>query len=221
MMMQSTILEQLSDAVMKFDDDKVQELCEKALAEGYDPIDLITNGLIPGMDMVGDLFEKGEYFLPELLLGGEAFNSGFRVLKPQIVGEGLVRKGTVVLGTVQGDMHDIGKNLVKLMLESGGYTVHDLGKDVPVEKFVEVQARTNAELVAMSSLITGTLPPMRDAIRALKQKEPNVAIIVGGASVNAEIAEQFGADGYAETAVGGVKVANELVSKVKEARQSA
>jgi corrinoid protein of di/trimethylamine methyltransferase len=221
MMMQSTILEQLRDAVTEFQEDKVQELCEKALAEGYDPVDLITNGLIPGIDAVGDLYEKGEYFLPELLLGGEAFNSGFEILKPRIVGEGLEKKGTVVLGTIEGDQHDIGKNLVKLMLETGGYTVHDLGKDVPVEKFVEEQARTNAELVAISSLITGTLPPMKDAIRELKQKDSSVALIVGGASVRAEIAEQFGADGYAETAVGGVKVANELVPKVKEARQSA
>lgn len=155
------ILAKLSEAVVEFDDEVAEEWSQIAINEGIDAYDAIIGGLAAGMERVGQLYECKEYFVPELLLCADALNAGLDVLKPHIENTSVSETGTVILGSVQGDIHDIGKNIVKLMLEVGGLKVVDLGKDVPPEKFVEAQEESNADIVALSAMMTTTMMGMK------------------------------------------------------------
>jgi corrinoid protein of di/trimethylamine methyltransferase len=210
------ILKGLSDAVVEYEDDKAREWANKALDEGMDAFDAIMNGLAAGMEIVGNLYDKQEYFVPELLMCADSLYAGMDILKPHINKDQVAQRGQVVIGTVQGDVHDIGKNIIKLMFDVGGFTVHDLGRDVPLESFVEEQLRTDSEIVAMSAMMTTTMMGMRKVIDMIKEKNPNVAIMLGGAPVTKDVADLFGADGYAESAGNAVQEAIKMISRLRE-----
>ena len=212
------LLKALSDAVVDMDEDKTGELAQKVLDEGLNAYDAVMNGLAAGMEIVGDLYDKHEYFVPELLLCADALYAGLDILKPHIKPEDLGEsaRGQVVIGTVQGDVHDIGKNIIKMMFEVGGFTVHDLGRDVPLEKFVEEQMRTDSEIVALSAMMTTTMMGMKKVVEMIKEKNPNVAIMLGGAPVTKDVSELFGADGYADSAGNAVQEAIKMISRLRE-----
>jgi corrinoid protein of di/trimethylamine methyltransferase len=210
------ILKKLSDAVVEYDDDAAKEWSQTALDENLDAFDAIMNGLAAGMEIVGDLYDKQEYFVPELLMCADSLYVGMGILKPHIKADSIAKRGQVVIGTVQGDVHDIGKNIIKLMFDVGGFTVHDLGRDVPLENFVEEQLRTDSEIVAMSAMMTTTMMGMRKVIDMIKAKNPNVAIMLGGAPVTKDVADLFGADGYAESAGNAVQEAIKMISRLRE-----
>ncbi len=212
------LLKELSDGVVNFDEDKVAEAAKRVLEEGLDAYDAIMNGMAAGMEIVGDLYDKHEYFVPELLLCADALYAGLDILRPHIKREDQVDKlkGQVVLGTVQGDVHDIGKNLIKLMFDVAGFTVHDLGRDVPLEKFVEEQVRTDSEIVALSAMMTTTMMGMKKVVEMIKKKNPDVMIMLGGAPVTKDVADLFGADGYAESAGNAVQEAIKMISRLRK-----
>jgi corrinoid protein of di/trimethylamine methyltransferase len=212
------LLKELSDGVVDFDEDKVAEAAKRVLEEGLDAYDAIMNGMAAGMEIVGDLYDKHEYFVPELLLCADALYAGLDILRPQIKREDQADKlkGQVVLGTVQGDVHDIGKNLIKMMFDVAGFTVHDLGRDVPLEKFVEEQVRTDSEIVALSAMMTTTMMGMKKVVEMIKKKNPDVMIMLGGAPVTKDVADLFGADGYAESAGNAVQEAIKMISRLRK-----
>ena len=163
------LLKTLSDAVVNMDEDTAREAAQKVVDEGLNAYDAVMNGLAAGMEIVGDLYDKHEYFVPELLLCADALYAGLDILKPLIKPEdiGESAKGQVVIGTVQGDVHDIGKNIIKMMFEVAGFTVHDLGRDVPLEKFVEEQMRTDSDIVALSAMMTTTMMGMKKVVEMI------------------------------------------------------
>ena len=177
------------------------------------------DGLAAGMETVGDLYDQQEYFVPELLMSADALYAGLDILKPHIKQEAVKKMGQVVIGTVQGDVHDIGKNIIKLMFEVGGFEVHDLGRDVPLEKFVEEQLKTDAEIVAMSAMMTTTMVGMKKVIEMIKAKNPKVAIMLGGAPVTQDVAALWGADGYAESAGNAVQEAIKMISQLRKLQE--
>ena len=213
------ILEKLAEGVVEFDEDQVKEWALTVLDEGMDAFEAIMNGLAVGMETVGDLYDKQEYFVPELLMSADALYVGLDILKPHIKKEAETTKGQVVIGTVQGDVHDIGKNIIKLMFDVGGFEVHDLGRDVPLEKVVEEQLRTDSEIVAMSAMMTTTMMGMKKVIEMIKEKNPDVAIMLGGAPVTKDVADLFGADGYAESAGNAVQEAIKMISQLRKLQQ--
>ncbi len=211
------ILEGLKTAVKDFEEEAAADLAKTALEEGVDPFVATMEGLAEGMIMAGDLYNQKEYFVPELLMCSDALHAGLAILKPAIEASGRESevKGSIVLGVVEGDVHDIGKNLVKIMFEVAGWTVHDLGKDVPLAKFVEEQVRTDSDVVGLSALMTTSMLGMPEVIRKLKEKNPNVRILLGGAPINPEVAEKYGADGYAKTAGTAVDEAIHLLKMLR------
>lgn len=161
---------QIQNSIIEMEEEDTVALCERALADGCDPQEIITNGLIPAMDQVGKLYEEEEYFLPEVLLCADAMNAGLEVVKPHLVMADSSEQIKVVLGVVQGDTHDIGKTLVKIMMESAGMEVFDLGRDVALEQFVEVAIRENAQVIAMSTLMTTTMMGMKKVVEMLIER---------------------------------------------------
>ncbi len=211
------ILKNLSEGVVEYREDQVKEYSNTALEEGLDAYDAIMNGLAAGMEIVGDLYDRQEYFVPEILMCADALYAGLDILKPHLKkASEASNRGQVVIGTVQGDVHDIGKNLIKMMFDVGGFTVHDLGRDVPLEKFAEEQLRTDAEIVALSAMMTTTMMGMKKVIAMIKQKNPDVAIMLGGAPVTRDVAKLFGADGYAESAGNAVQEAIKMISQLRK-----
>ncbi|HSR46866.1 MAG TPA: corrinoid protein [Anaerolineales bacterium] len=211
------LIEQLKQGVVEFDEDAVVEASEATIEAGYNAYDAVMNGLAEGMNMVGDKFANGEYFVPEVLMAADALYKGLDILRPHVkLEEGQRIKGSVVIGTVEGDVHDIGKNLVKLMFEIAGFAVYDLGKDVPLDKFVEEQLRTESEIVCLSAMMTTTMVGMPIIIERIKSKNPDVKIMVGGAPVSADIANKFGADAYGEDAPNALTEALRMVSSLKD-----
>jgi corrinoid protein of di/trimethylamine methyltransferase len=211
------ILKGLQQAVIEFDEDKTRELAQAAIDEGVDPFVATLEGLAEGMILVGDLYNKKEYFVSELLLCADALYAGLELLKPAIVASGRVSeaKGSIVLGVVEGDVHDIGKNLIKMMFDVAGWTVYDLGKDVPLEKFVEEQLRTDSDIVGLSALMTTSMISMPEIVQKLKEKNPKVRIMLGGAPITPETVEKYGADGYAKDAGTAVDEAIKLIKMLK------
>ncbi len=203
----------IKKAVVGFEEEKVKKLVKEFLEEGVAPKDILEQGLIPGMKEVGRLFESKEYYVPEVLLASEAFYAGFELIRPLLVEQKIEKKAKIVIGVVQGDIHDIGKNIVKVMLEASGYEIIDLGKDVPNEKFIEMVAQENPQILALSSLMTTTMIQMETIIKLLNKKKlrKNVKVIVGGAPINQEYADKIGADGYAEDAAGAVKLVDKII----------
>jgi corrinoid protein of di/trimethylamine methyltransferase len=210
------ILKKLAEAVVEFEEDMAKEWAQIALDEGMDAFEAIMDGLAAGMETVGQLYDQQEYFVPELLLSADALYIGLDILRPHIRKDQIRKMGQVVIGTVQGDVHDIGKNIIKLMFDVGGFEVHDLGRDVPLEKFVEEQLRTDAEIVAMSAMMTTTMVGMKKVIEMIKEKNPDVAIMLGGAPVTKDVADLWGADGYAESAGNAVQEAIKMIARLRE-----
>jgi corrinoid protein of di/trimethylamine methyltransferase len=213
------ILKKLAEAVVEFEEDDAKKWAQIALDEGMDAFEAIMDGLAAGMETVGDLYDQQEYFVPELLMSADALYAGLDILKPHIKQEAVKKMGQVVIGTVQGDVHDIGKNIIKLMFDVGGFEVHDLGRDVPLEKFVEEQLKTDAEIVAMSAMMTTTMVGMKKVIEMIKAKNPNVAIMLGGAPVTQDVVELWGADGYAESAGNAVQEAIKMISQLRKLQE--
>jgi len=207
------LLKEIHDAVVEFDEEKTTELCEKALEIGIPPYDAIMDGLALGMDAVGSLYEQKEYFVPELLLCSDAMYAGLDVLRPHVKVDEHQTAGKIVMGVVEGDIHDIGKSLVKTMFEAAGWDICDLGKDVKLDKFVEALKDTGADVVAISALMTTSMMAMPKVIGMLKAEKPDVIILVGGAPLTEDIAQQYGADGYAKDAISAVQVAKDLLKK--------
>jgi len=212
------LLKALSDGVVNYNEDQVREAAQAVVDNGYDPLEAIMDGLAHGMEIVGGLYERNEYFVPEVLMCADALYAGLGILRPHVPKKEGESKAQVVIGSVQGDVHDIGKNLVKMMFDVAGFTVHDLGRDVPLENFVKEQLRTDAEIVAMSAMMTTTMLGMRKVIQMIKEKNPNVAIMLGGAPVTKDVAKLFGADGYAESAGNAVEEAIKMISRLREMR---
>jgi dimethylamine corrinoid protein len=212
------ILKGLHNAVTLFEEEEAAKWARIALEEGVDPFVATMGGLAEGMMEAGEKYNRKEYFVPELLMCADALYAGLGILKPAIEASGRKSevKGSIVLGVVEGDVHDIGKNLVKLMFEVAGWTVHDLGKDVPLDKFVEEQIRTDSDIVGISALMTTSMLNMPEIIKRIRAKNPKVRIMIGGAPVNPEIAEKYGADGYARNAGTAVDEAIRLLKMLKE-----
>jgi len=211
------LLKRLADGVLKFEEDDVVAAANEVIELGLDAYDAIMNGLAKGMDAAGKLWDAEEYFVPELLLCADALYAGLNLLRPRVKSEDQAKtKGVVVIGTVQGDVHDIGKNLVKMMFEVAGFEVHDLGKDVELEKFVEEQLRTNAELVCLSAMMTTSMLGMERVIKMIRDKNPNVKIMIGGAPITGEVVQKFGADGTADSASNALKEALKMVASLRE-----
>jgi len=206
-------LRTVAQAVTEGDDTKVVALVSEALEEGTPASVVLQDGLVPGLQTLGERFKDGTVFLPEVLIACRAMNAGVDVLKPHFSLGDRPSKGIVVLGTVEGDMHDIGKNLVKLMLESSGFDVEDLGTDVPSEDFVAAARDTRADVVAMSALLTITMSSMSDTVRSLEDAglRESVKVLIGGAPVTREFADEIGADGFAEDCVSAVDEAARLM----------
>lgn len=206
------LLNLMKEGVVKLDEQQVQEATQQFADENYDALEGIIDGLAAGMTKVGELFAKQEYFVPEVLMSADALYAGLSILRPRIPANAdNTGKGKILLGTIQGDVHDIGKNLVKLMLDVSGFEVHDLGVDVAIDTFIEEQARINADIVAVSAMMTTTMLGMKKLIPKLRASDPGVSIMVGGAPVTREVAKLFGADGFAGTAVDAVGEAVRLV----------
>ena len=207
------ILGRLKKAVEDGDETVAAGAATEAVAAGIDPQRAIMDGLVPGMAELGRQYEQGECFVPELMVGAEALYAGLAVLRPLVSGtaEEARGKGVAVIGAVQGDVHDIGKNLVKMMLEVAGFDVHDLGRDVEMEAFVEECRRLDADLLCLSALMTTTMMAMKDYLPLFKAELPRVKIIVGGAPLSQQLADQWGADGYGENAMEAARVAQRLL----------
>ena len=213
------LLKELHEGVVEYDEERVLEASKAVLAEGHNVYDAVMNGLAAGMEEVGELYDQQEYFVPELLMCADALYVGLDLLKPHINPDDVGTtgaKGQVVIGSVQGDVHDIGKNIIKMMFEVAGFEVHDLGRDVPLEKFVEEQLKTDSEIVAMSAMMTTTMMGMKKVVEMIKEKNPDVQIMLGGAPVTGDIADLFGADGYAESAGNAVQEAVTMVGSLRK-----
>ncbi|MEI6566510.1 MAG: corrinoid protein [Verrucomicrobiota bacterium] len=204
----------LYDAVVSGDAKSSLAITQQALADGVDPLQLVNDYMVPAMDEVGRRFEANEYFVPELLISARAMKAALEVIRPLLVARGDKPVGRVAIGTVKGDLHDIGKNLVASLLEGGGFEVIDLGVNVPPEKFIEVINTRQANIVAMSALLTTTMPAMRTTIEALKKAgvRDKVKVLIGGAPITQKYADEIGADGYSENAVGAVALAKRAVA---------
>lgn len=206
-------LQPLHDAILKGDAKTAKAVTEQALAAGIEPLKLVQDFMVPAMGEVGRRFECEEYFVPELLLSARAMKNSLELIRPRLVASGVQPTGRVVVGTVKGDLHDIGKNLVAAMLEGGGYEVIDLGVNVTPEQFVSAVKEKGAQIVALSALLTTTMPAMKTTVEALKQAgvRDQVKVLIGGAPISQRFAEEIGADGYAESAAGAVGLAKRVV----------
>jgi 5-methyltetrahydrofolate--homocysteine methyltransferase len=206
-------LKTITETLLTGDDVLLNAQVKAALDEGLAPKDILNEALIPGMDIVGERMESGEMFIPEVLMSAQAMASVVEVLKPLLADGDLVSAGKVVIGTVQGDLHDIGKNLVAMMLESAGFEVIDLGVDVSPEQFVEAVSANDANFIALSALLTTTMDTMRRTISLVEEKglKDKVKVLVGGAPVNQAFADEIGADGYAADAGSASKLAKTML----------
>ena len=219
---ETEILEKLKKGVIEFDEDLVRQASEEVLEVGMDAQEAIMDGLSAGMDVVGELFSKKEYYVPEVLMAAEALYAGLDILSPHVVrDESSQAVGEVVIGTVEGDIHDIGKNLVKMMFEIAGFTVHDLGRDVPLDKFVEEHIRTDSDIVCLSAMMTTTMSGMKTVIEKLKARNPDAKIMIGGAPLSLEVAERWGADGFAPDAPNALQEALNMVRGLREIQAQA
>jgi trimethylamine corrinoid protein len=214
-MQNEELFKQMAQSITDGESEKAAELAQQSIAMGIDPLEAINQGFVAGVNYVGDQFSCGNMFLPELVMAGEAMKAAVAVLEPELNKRGTERKmlGKVVLATVEGDIHEIGKTLVGTMLSATGFQVYDMGVDVPIMKVVEKAREVNADIVALSALLTTTMVHQRDVIEALEDVglRSKVKVMVGGAPVTQEWVKQIGADGYSEDAIGAAKVAKQLL----------
>jgi 5-methyltetrahydrofolate--homocysteine methyltransferase len=203
----------LADAIIAGDNVKSKDITQSLVDSGVSAVDVLNEGLVPGMDVVGTKFKANEMYIPEVLIAARAMHAAMDIIKPMLAESGAEMKGTIVLGTVQGDLHDIGKNLGGMMLEGGGFSVVDVGVDVTADKFVEEVKNSNAKIVGLSALLTTTMPVMKDVVSALNADSATsgVKVIVGGAPLTQEYADSIGAAGYAPDASSAVDLAKELM----------
>ena len=208
------ILEDIQNCVLDGELDEIKDLVQKAVDEGIDPAAIINDGLIGVMNIVAPLFKSGEMFVPEVMESAYTMNEGMQVVKPLITDADMPTKGKVIIGTVNGDLHDIGKNLVVLMMESRGYTVIDMGVDVKEEQFVEAIKEHKPDIVGMSSLLTTTMMKIDDTIKMINESglRDQVKIIIGGAPISQEFADDIGADGYSEDASTAVELCDRMMA---------
>ncbi|MDK2880799.1 MAG: hypothetical protein PWQ99_574 [Clostridia bacterium] len=208
-------MKEVAEAVIEGDEDAVPELTRKAVEAGIEPLKIINEGLTRGIEVVGDRFAAGEYFLPDLLLGAKAMEAGIAVLEPLLAGVNREFIGRVIMGTVHGDLHSIGKNIVIMMLKSAGFEVIDLGVDVPTDRFIEKIKELKPDIVGISALLTTTVGKQKEIIETLKEEglRDSVKVMIGGAPINQTWADQIGADGYAEDATTAVKLARRLIGR--------
>jgi len=200
------------NAVLAFDEAGVKAKTQAEVDAGTDIQSILNDGLISAMDDVGEKFSAGELFVPEMLMAAQAMKGGLEILKPLLATGQSSSKGTVVIGTVKGDLHDIGKNLVSMMMEGAGFDVVDMGVDVDSEAFVKAAADKGADVIALSALLTTTMPAMETTVKAVKEAGMSVKTIIGGAPVTQAFADQIGADGYSADAPGAVKLVKQLVA---------
>ena len=207
-------LNKLSEALQRGDAEKVGELVKEALEEKLTPKKILENGLIKGMDIIGGKFKRNEVYVPEVLIAARAMHAGMDILRPKLVETGVKNIGKVAIGTVKGDLHDIGKNLVKMMLEGGGFEVIDLGTDVSIDKFVEAVKVDQPDIVGMSALLTTTMIQMQEVVKAISNAglRDKVKIMIGGAPITQNYADQIGADGYSPDAASAVDNAKTFVA---------
>ncbi|MGQ9501171.1 MAG: corrinoid protein [Anaerolineae bacterium] len=206
-------LEAIYDAVLNGDAKKAATETEAALKAGIKAEDILHKACIPAMTEVGRLFEEGEKFVPEMLISARAMQAAMNILRPELVKEDVKTLGKVVIGTVQGDLHDIGKNLVKMMLEGAGFEVIDLGVDVSAQKFVDTAREQNADIIGLSALLTTTMPGMKTTIETLKEAglHGKIKVMIGGAPITQDYADEIGADGYSPDASSAVRKAKQLL----------
>ena len=207
-------LKELYEAIVRGDAKTSQAITQQALAEGTNPLALVNDHMVPAMDEVGRRFEASEYYVPELLISARAMKTALDLVKPLLAARGERPAGKVVIGTVKGDLHDIGKNLVASMLEGGGFEVIDLGVNVPPEKFIAAINEKQANILAMSALLTTTMPAMKSTVEALRQAgvRDRVKVLIGGAPITQKFADEIGADGYSDNAVGAVALAKRALA---------
>ena len=214
-MQNEDLFKEMAQSITDGEAEKAAELAKQSVSQGIDPLDAINKGFVAGVNYVGDQFSCGNMFLPELVMAGEAMKAAVAVLEPELTKRGTERKmlGKVVLCTVEGDIHEIGKTLVGTMLSATGFQVYDMGVDVPVMKVVEKAREVNADIVAMSALLTTTMVHQKDVIEALEDVglRGKVKVMVGGAPVTQDWVNQIGADGYSEDAIGAARVAKQLL----------
>lgn len=207
------LLEQISEFLVQGDEEKVSELTGQSLEQRVAPKDILDQGLIAGMNVVGEQFRKHEIFLPDVLLASKAMYAGLEKIKHLLAREGIPTLGKVVIGTVHGDLHDIGKNLVSILLKGTGFDVIDLGKDVPAERFIEVAKKEEAKIIGMSALLTTTMPIMKKVTQLLQEEglSGRIKTIIGGAPVSKDFAGEIGADAYGFDAAKAVELVKELI----------
>ncbi len=214
---QADILERLKNGVIEYDEETVVKAANEALELDMNAYQAVMDGLAAGMDVVGGYFAKGEYFVPEVLMCADALYGGLNILRPHIkMDPEKMVKGSVVIGTVEGDIHDIGKNLVKMMFEVAGFTVHDLGRDVPLDNFVEKYMETDADIICMSAMMTTTMIGMPVVIEKVRAKNPRARIMIGGAPINEDIAHKWGADGTGKDAPNALQEALNMIGVLRE-----
>jgi len=214
---QADILERLKNGVVEYDEEAVVAAANEALEKGMDAYKAVMDGLAAGMDVVGKYFASGEYFVPEVLMCADALYGGLNILKPHIKLDPTQQvKGSVVIGTVEGDIHDIGKNLVKMMFEVAGFTVHDLGRDVPLDSFVEKYMETDSDIICMSAMMTTTMIGMPVVIQKVREKNPRAKIMIGGAPINEDIVQKWGADGTGKDAPNALQEALNMIGVLRD-----
>lgn len=208
------MLQRLSDCVFEMEDEEVVGVVKEYIEAGFDAQEGMLLGLVDGMKRASAMYEEGEYFVPELIICSDAMYAGIEELQKYLPNTEGTSAGKIVIGVVEGDTHDIGKNLVRIMLETGGFDVHDLGRDVPIESFVSYVKENDVDIVCMSSLMTTTMPGMEAVIHRLKEEglREKVKVMVGGAPVSPAFAERIGADGYSRNAIEAVELAKSLVN---------
>lgn len=207
------LMQKLGEDLLAGKEDETRRLTEQALEQGLTPQDVLEQGMQPAMERLGERFSKGEAYLPELLLAAETMKVGMKVLRPAIIQQGVKPTATMLLGTVEGDIHDIGKNLVKMMFQGSGFHVVDLNINVPAARFLEAYLEEKPDLVGLSALLTSTIGEMEKVIQVIRKEDPAARFIVGGAPIRQDFADRIGADGYAADAAAAVKVGKQIVGK--------
>lgn len=219
-MTDAAVFEKLKEAVLSFDEELALKMAEEVVEKNLDPMEAVDNGLVKGLDIIGGKYERDEIFLPELMMAANIFQKVMNILEPKIKEKGGERKkkGIVVLGTVKGDIHKIGKDIVALLLSNSGYEVHDLGEDVDLFTFVDTAKKVNADAIGLSALLTSTLSGQKDVIEALLQKglRNDYIVMVGGGAVTPDWAETIGADLYAENAQAAVRNVTETIKEKRK-----
>ena len=209
------LIKGLQEAVINYKADDAKKLADEAIKEGANAYRMTMEGLAGGMEVVSEKFDSHEYFVPETLLCAKALYAALDILKPHIKTDEAGAKGQVVLGVMQGDVHDLGKNLIKSIFESAGWTVHDLGRDVPLQKFVEEQLRTDSDIVMLSAMMTTSMVGMKKLIPKIKEKNPNVKIMIGGAPISEKTVEEYGADSTADNAPNALQEAMTMLETLR------